>query len=51
MKLLFACLIYALMASVLGVGMVMAVKGSVWLLAVSFVVFVIAFAKIGCLHH
>jgi hypothetical protein len=51
MKLFYAFLVYFLMGAVLGLGVVMAVKGSLWLLVVAFLAYVIAFAKIGCLHH
>jgi hypothetical protein len=51
MKLFYACLVYALMGAVIGCGVVAAVKGSVWFLIVAFLAYLIAFAKIGCLHH
>jgi hypothetical protein len=39
------------MALILGVALILAVKGSPWLLILSFVAFVAAFAKIGCMSH
>jgi hypothetical protein len=46
-----AIVVWLIMAAVLAAGIVMAVKGSVWLLIVGFVLFVLGFAKIGCLSH
>ena len=51
MKLLYAVLIYLVMGAVLGLGIVLAVKGSLWLLILSLIAFIIAFGRIGCLHH
>jgi hypothetical protein len=39
------------MALLLVAGMVMAVKGSFWLMALGLAGFVFAVAKIGCLSH
>ena len=44
-----AILAYLLLGVILGWGILLAVKGSFWLLVASFLVYVIAFAKIGCL--
>jgi hypothetical protein len=49
MKFLGAILAYLVIAAVLGWGILMAVHGSFWLLAVSVLTYVVAFAKIGCL--
>jgi hypothetical protein len=49
MKFLAAILAYVLIAFVLGWGILLAAKGSFWLLAVSLVAYVVAFAAIGCL--
>jgi hypothetical protein len=49
MKFLLAILAYLLIAVVLGLGILHAVKGSPWLLIVAFVAYVVAFGKIGCL--
>ncbi len=49
MKFLGAMIAYVLMASVLGWGIVLAVKGSFWLLAFGLLAYIVAFAKIGCL--
>jgi hypothetical protein len=49
MKFLGAITAYALIAFVLGWGILLAVKGSLWLLAISFLAYLVAFVKIGCL--
>jgi hypothetical protein len=36
------------MAAIVGIGLVMAVKGSPWLLILSLVAFVVMVGKIGC---
>ena len=49
MKFLAAIFVYLLISLFLGAGILMAMKGSLWLLLAGFAVYVIAFAKIGCL--
>jgi hypothetical protein len=49
MKLLLVLFTWFAMAGILATGIVMAVNGSVWLLALSLVGFILAFAKLGCL--
>ena len=39
------------MGAVLGFGILMAVKGSPWLLIAAFIGFVVAVGKIGCATH
>ena len=51
MKFFYAILVWMLMGIVIGTGMVMAVKGSPWLLIASVVGFVVAVGKIGCTQH
>ena len=51
MKLLLAFAVWIGMGVVLGVGILMAVKGSPWLLIAAFIGFVIAVGKIGCMAH
>jgi hypothetical protein len=51
MKFLFVMAIWMLMAAVLVGGVVMAVNGSLWLLGLGFLAFVLALGKIGCLSH
>ena len=51
MKLALAVLIYALMGAVLGFGIFLTVFGKPWFLIAAFIVYVIAFGKIGCLSH
>lgn len=50
MNLFLSIFVYILMGALLATGIVMAVKGTLWVLPVMLVVFVFAFAKIGCLH-
>jgi hypothetical protein len=49
MKLLWAIIAYLMIGLVLGVGLVLTMKGSPWLLVISFIAYVVAFGKIGCL--
>jgi hypothetical protein len=49
MKFLFAILAYLLIGFVLGWGILLAVRGNVWLLVAAFITYVVAFSKIGCL--
>jgi hypothetical protein len=49
MKFIMAILAYLVIGAVLGAGMIQAMKGSFWLLGISFVAYVVAFGKIGCL--
>ncbi len=49
MKFLLAIVAYLVIAFVLGWGILLAVKGSPWLLVVGFVAYVVAVGKIGCL--
>jgi hypothetical protein len=49
MKFIMAILAYAVIGSVLGLGIMLTVKGDPWLLIAGFLVYVIAFAKLGCL--
>jgi hypothetical protein len=49
MKLLLAILAYLFIGVVLGAGILLMTKGSPWLLIISFVAYVIAFGKLGCL--
>lgn len=50
MKFFGAVVAYLVIGAVLGVGIWLAVaKGNLWVLAVSFLAYVVAFAKIGCL--
>lgn len=55
MKFLLAILVWLIMGVFIGAGIIMAVKGSVWLLILSVLVFIVLVAKIGCLppkeHH
>lgn len=51
MKLALAVLIYGLMAAVLGAGIFFAAIGKPLFLVIVFIVFVVAFGKIGCMTH
>ncbi len=48
MKFLMAVLVYLLMAFFLGWGILQAVHGNFWLLAASFLVYLVLFFRIGC---
>ncbi len=49
MKFLLGILAYLVIAFVLGWGILLAVKGSPWLLVFGFIAYVVAFGRIGCL--
>jgi len=51
MKLFYAFAAWIAMGTVLGAGILMAVKGNPWLLIAGLIGFVIAVGKIGCLPH
>lgn len=51
MKLVFVMFVWMLIAFLLGAGVVLAVKGSIWLLALGLAAFILAVGKIGCLTH
>ena len=51
MKLLLAFLVWIAMGAVLVKGLVMAIDGKAWLLAVGLLGFVFLVGKIGCLSH
>jgi hypothetical protein len=51
MKLLCAFAVWIGMGAVLGTGILLAVKGSPWLLIAGFIGFAIAVGKIGCATH
>ena len=48
MNFLYACLAWLGIGLVLGFGILMAVKGSPWLLIVAALGFIVAVGKIGC---
>ena len=43
-----AIIVWLIMAAVIGAGLLLAVKGSVWLLLLSLAAFIVMVAKIGC---
>ena len=49
MKFLLGILVYLIIGLVLGLGMMMAVKGNPWPFIIGFLAYAIAFGKIGCL--
>jgi hypothetical protein len=49
MKFFAAIVAYLLIGLVLGAGIYEAVKGHLWMLVVALLVYIIAFAKLGCL--
>lgn len=51
MKLLLAFLVWIAMGAVLVKGCIMAVNGSMWLLVVGVLGFIVLVGKIGCLSH
>jgi hypothetical protein len=51
MKLILAFLVWGIMGAVLVTGLLLAIKGSVWLLAIALLAFIGLVAKIGCLSH
>lgn len=51
MKLVLAVLVYLLIGAVLGWGIMLALAGKPILLIVSFIAYVVAFGKIGCMSH
>lgn len=51
MKLTLAFLVWIGMGAALVAGILMAMKGSLWLLGLGLVGFILLVAKIGCLSH
>ena len=51
MKLALAALVYSVIALVLGLGILLLVAGKPWPLIIAFLVYVVAFSKIGCLSQ
>ncbi len=51
MNVVWAILVYVVMAAILVTGVVLAVKGSFWLLILGLIGFVLAVAKIAILRH
>lgn len=51
MKFALAILVYLLIGVVLGAGILLTVTGKPWLLIGAFIVYVVAFGKIGCMTH
>ncbi len=49
MKFLLAIVAYLLISFVLGWGVLLLMHGNPWLLIASFLAYVVAFAKLGCL--
>jgi hypothetical protein len=49
MKFFMAIIAYVIIGAILGLGMVQLMKGSPWLLIISFLAYVVAFGAIGCL--
>ena len=49
MKFLLAIIAYLVLGLVLGVGILLTVKGQPWLLIVGVLIYVLAFARFGCL--
>jgi hypothetical protein len=51
MKLLLALIVWVVMGVVLAKGILMAIHGSLWLLILGLLGFVVLVGKIGCLSH
>jgi hypothetical protein len=51
MKLALAALVYSVIALVLGFGILLLVAGKPWPLIIAFLVYIVAFSKIGCLSQ
>ena len=51
MKLAMAALVYLVIALVLGLGILLLVAGKPWPLIIAFLLYVVAFGKIGCLSQ
>ena len=51
MKLILALVVWCIIGMIIGLGVVMAVNGHLWLLAASLLAFIVAFARIGCKSH
>jgi hypothetical protein len=51
MNFALAILVYAAMAVILGVGILLLVAGHPWLLIIAGVAFIVAFGKLGCMTH
>ncbi len=49
MKLILSIVAYLLIAGVLGWGIMLALKGSFWLLIVATITYLLMFSKFGCL--
>jgi hypothetical protein len=49
MKLLGAVIVYLFFAFLLGWGVLLAVRGSYWLLSIGFLAYLVAMVRIGCL--
>jgi len=50
-KFLLAILVWLIMGAAIGAGILLAFKGSVWLLIASLLGFIFLVGKIGCLSH
>jgi hypothetical protein len=51
MRFAFALLVYLLMGLLLVWGILLAVKGSFWLLIAAALAYLVALARIGCITH
>jgi hypothetical protein len=51
MKFILAILAYLLIAAVLGWGILLLIAGKPWLLIAGVIVYLVAFARIGCASH
>ena len=49
MRFLLAIIAYLALGLILGCGILLTVKGQPWLLIVAFLIYLVAFVKLGCL--
>ena len=51
MNFLLAILVWLIMGAVIATGIILAFKGTIWVLLLALLAFIIMVAKIGCLSH
>lgn len=51
MKFLLAIMVWLIMGAVIATGIILAFKGTLWVLILSLLAFIVMVAKIGCLSH
>ncbi|MGH7941652.1 MAG: hypothetical protein ACREE6_11165 [Limisphaerales bacterium] len=51
MKFALAILVYLIMVAILGTGILLLVLGKPWFFIIAFIVYVVAFGRLGCMTH